>query len=186
MLREACRQAAKWNRSAAPLRVSVNLSPRQFSDERFVQIIEEVLRETALRPDLLELEITEGAAMQNPEEALETLRELKRIGVRISIDDFGTGYSALSYLTRFPLDALKIDQSFVQEIAEGRPNSPIISAVIALAHQLSLTVVAEGVETEQQSAFLRDANCEHLQGFFFAHPLPPDELEPVLASRIIA
>ncbi|HYS54246.1 MAG TPA: EAL domain-containing protein [Thermoanaerobaculia bacterium] len=185
VLREACRQAAKWNRSAAPLRVSVNLSPRQFSDERFVQIIEEVLRETALRPDLLELEITEGAAMQNPEEALETLRALKRIGVRISIDDFGTGYSALTYLSRFPLDALKIDQSFVQEIGEGRPNSPIISAVIALAHQLSLSVVAEGVETEQQSVFLRDAKCEHLQGFFFAHPLPPDELEPLLASRII-
>jgi len=185
VLREACRQAAKWNRSA-PLRVSVNLSPRQFSDERFLQIIQEILRETALSPELLELEITEGAAMQNPEEALETLRALKRLGVRISIDDFGTGYSALSYLTRFPLDALKIDQSFVQEIGEGHPNSPIISAVIALAHQLRLSVVAEGVETEQQSEFLRGANCEHLQGFFFVHPLPADELERVLASRIIA
>lgn len=186
VLRQACLHAAKWNRAVAPVRVSVNLSPRQFSDDRFLQIVHDALREADLRPDRLELEITEGAAMENPEEALHILRSLKEMGVRISIDDFGTGYSALAYLTRFPIDALKIDQSLVQEIADEHANSPIISAVIALAHQLSLSVVAEGVETEQQSAFLRRAQCEHMQGFLFAYPQPADELEPLLAARTIS
>jgi diguanylate cyclase (GGDEF)-like protein len=182
VLREACRRAAQWHAVSPNLRVAVNLSSIQFQQADFEEMIDRVLRETGVPPGLLELEITESVAMRNPEVALDILRSLKSKGIRISIDDFGTGYSSLSYLSRFPIDSLKIDQRFVRDIERGGADSMIISAVIALAHQLKLTVVAEGVETETQAEFLRERNCEHQQGFLFSHPLPADEIDFLLGN----
>jgi diguanylate cyclase (GGDEF)-like protein/PAS domain S-box-containing protein len=184
VLREACRTLASWNGLAPDLRVAVNLSPRQFQDEGFTSVVREVLEETGLPPDRLELEVTEGAAMQNPEAALRILTELKSMGVRIAIDDFGTGYSSLSYLTKFPIDCLKIDQGFVKDIEKGGSESMIISAVIALAHQLRLTVIAEGVETSQQSQFLVEQQCQQMQGFLFSRPQPFDSIELMLEQGL--
>jgi diguanylate cyclase (GGDEF)-like protein/PAS domain S-box-containing protein len=180
VLREACRRGAEWQKTNPGLRVSVNLSPIQFQEPGFDFVMRRVLRDTGIRPELLELEITEGAAMQNPEVTLEILKEIKAMGVRISIDDFGTGYSSLSYLSRLPIDSLKIDRGFVHDIELEGNHSLIIAAVIALAHQLKLTVVAEGVETEKQSVFLRESACEHLQGYLFSRPMPGDEITALL------
>jgi diguanylate cyclase (GGDEF)-like protein/PAS domain S-box-containing protein len=184
VLREACRRLASWNGLAPDLRVAVNLSPRQFQDEGFTTVVKEVLEETGLPPNRLELEVTEGAAMQNPEAALKILTELKAMGVRIAIDDFGTGYSSLSYLTKFPIDCLKIDQGFVRDIEKGGSESMIISAVIALAHQLRLTVIAEGVETSLQSQFLVDQHCQQMQGFLFSRPQPFESIELMLEQGL--
>jgi diguanylate cyclase (GGDEF)-like protein/PAS domain S-box-containing protein len=180
VLREACRRAVKWREVSPNLRVAVNLSSVQFQQADFEEMIDSVLKDTGIPPNLLELEITESVAMRNPEAALDILRSLKSKGIRISIDDFGTGYSSLSYLSRFPIDSLKIDQRFVRDIERGGADSMIISAVIALAHQLKLTVIAEGVETETQAEFLRARNCEHQQGYLFSHPLPADEIDFLL------
>jgi len=182
VLREACRHGASWQKDHPNLRVSVNLSPIQFQEPGFEFVMRRVLRDSGIRPELLEIEITEGAAMQNPEITLEVLNEIKAMGVRISIDDFGTGYSSLSYLSQFPIDSLKIDRGFVRDIGLKGAHSIIIAAVIALAHQMNLTVVAEGVETEQQSKFLRDSACEHLQGYLFSRPLPAHEIGKLLGN----
>jgi EAL domain-containing protein (putative c-di-GMP-specific phosphodiesterase class I) len=177
VLREACTRVSEWQKSSPRLRVAVNLSSVQFQQPDFEEMIDRVLRETGVAPHLLELEITESVAMRNPEIALTILRSLKAKRIRISIDDFGTGYSSLSYLSRFPIDSLKIDQRFVRDIERGGADSMIISAVIALAHQLKLTVIAEGVETETQATFLRERHCEHQQGYLFSHPMPADEVD---------
>ena len=182
VLREACTRVAEWQRTSPNLRVAVNLSNVQFQQPDFVEMIDRVLRETGVAPSLLELEITESVAMRNPEVALGILRSLKSKGIRISIDDFGTGYSSLSYLSRFPIDSLKIDQRFVRDIEQGGADSMIISAVIALAHNLKLTVIAEGVETETQAAFLRERNCEHQQGYLFSHPLPAADIDLLIGK----
>jgi len=183
VLREACLRGAEWQKTHPNLRVSVNLSPIQFREPGFDFVMRRVLRDTGIRPELLEIEITEGAAMQNPEVTLDLLKEIKAMGVRISIDDFGTGYSSLSYLGKLPIDSLKIDRDFVREIDSDTGHALIVSAVIALAHQLNLTVVAEGVETERQSAFLRKSECEHLQGFLFSRPLPAEDITKRLDER---
>ena len=182
VLRESCSHAAKWQALRPSLRVSVNLAPRQFHEKDFDKTVASILHESGLRPDLLELEITEGAAMQNPDQALDTLKTLKKMGVRISIDDFGTGYSSLAYLSRFPIDSLKIDQGFVRDIGTAGTGAAIIAAVIALAHQLNLTVVAEGVETEVQHSFLKDHACEQMQGFLFSHPITATKLQILLGA----
>ena len=183
VLREACRRGAEWQKTNPSLRVSVNLSPIQFREPGFDFVMRRVIRDSGIRPELLEIEITEGAAMQNPEVTLELLREIKSMGVRISIDDFGTGYSSLSYLGKLPIDSLKIDRGFVSEIETDTGHALIISAVIALAHQLNLTVVAEGVETEKQSTFLKKSECEHLQGYLFSRPMPGDEITRLLDGK---
>jgi EAL domain-containing protein (putative c-di-GMP-specific phosphodiesterase class I) len=131
---------------------------------------------------MVRLEITETGLMKELQSVIPSLLQLKDINVDVAIDDFGTGYSSLSYLSRFPIDSLKIDQRFVRDIERGGADSMIISAVIALAHQLKLTVVAEGVETETQAEFLRERNCEHQQGFLFSHPLPADEIDFLLGN----
>jgi diguanylate cyclase (GGDEF)-like protein/PAS domain S-box-containing protein len=178
VLEEACRQAQSWRTDRGwNLRVAVNLSPRQFHQKDFPEIISRILESTGLPPHYLELEITESNAMQNPEMAIKMLAELKSMGLRIAIDDFGTGYSSLSYLRRFPIDALKIDQSFVRDIESNENDAAIVSAVIAMAHKLRLTVIAEGVETEPQSHFLREQQCEQMQGFLFSHPKPIEDLD---------
>jgi EAL domain-containing protein (putative c-di-GMP-specific phosphodiesterase class I) len=158
----------------------VNLSPRQFQDRELVSVVERVLAETAFPPAYLDLEITESTAMQNVELSLAILTRLKEMGIRISIDDFGTGHSSLSYLKRFPIDTVKIDQGFVRDLTTD--DAAIISAVISMARALNLRVIAEGVETEEQLAFLRREQCAEMQGFLYSQPLAAAEFEQALRS----
>jgi len=184
VLETACRQTRSWQkRLDVNLTVSVNLSARQFQQQDLVAQVSRALNQSGLAAESLELEITESSAMQNAENTIHVLRELKSLGVRIAMDDFGTGYSSLNYLKRFPIDTLKLDQSFVHEIATDATDAAIATAVIALAHSLNLHVVAEGVETEEQLDFLRRKSCDRIQGFLFSAPLSAAELEPYLAER---
>jgi diguanylate cyclase (GGDEF)-like protein/PAS domain S-box-containing protein len=176
VLRTACTQARAWELAGMPMRVAVNLSARQFRQGDLANEIENILRETDLASSLLEIEITEGTLMQDTVQNSATLDTLHRMGLQISIDDFGTGYSSLSYLKRLPIDILKIDQSFVRDIHIDPDDQIIVTAVIALAHSLRLKVVAEGVETEGQLAFLRTQSCDSMQGFLYSGPVPADEV----------
>lgn len=179
VLQTACAQMKAWHDAGhAWLRVAVNLSPRQFQDRELVGIVERVLAETKFPPGYLDLEITESTAMQNAELSLSILNRLKEMGIRISIDDFGTGHSSLSYLKRFPIDTVKIDQGFVRDLSTD--DAAIISAVISMARALNLRVIAEGVETEEQLAFLRREQCSEMQGFLYSHPLTPADFEEAL------
>jgi diguanylate cyclase (GGDEF)-like protein/PAS domain S-box-containing protein len=181
-LRTACAQARAWQEEGHPaLTVAVNLSARQFQQPDLVLQVRRALDETGLPPSSLDLEVTETHAMQNAEATIMTLRELKRIGVRISIDDFGIGYSSLSYLKRLPIDTLKIDQSFVRDITTDPDDAAIATAVIALAHTLKLRVVAEGVETQEQLEFLSARHCDRMQGYLFSRPLTAEECGAFLA-----
>ncbi|HEX7151940.1 MAG TPA: EAL domain-containing protein [Thermoanaerobaculia bacterium] len=177
VLREACRQAKLWQRTRFPsLRMAVNLSARQFQQSDLRKVIVSALEESGLSPSSLELEITESTAMLNTDRTIATLRELREIGVKIAVDDFGTGHSSLSYLRHFPIDRVKIDREFVQELDASRSNRAIVSAVINMAHGLHLGVTAEGVETEAQMQFLAEVGCEEVQGFLFGRPVHPDNL----------
>lgn len=181
VLRTACLQNKAWQNAGLPgIRVAVNLSAKQFIHQDLVQIVEQALDETGLEARYLELEITESSLMQKSEDAVITLGKLKAMGVHLSIDDFGTGYSSLSYLQRFPIDALKIDQSFVRDIATNQAGAVIIQAVIALAHSMKLRVIAEGVEAANQLAFLVQNSCDAMQGYYVSHPLPADGLTAFL------
>jgi diguanylate cyclase (GGDEF)-like protein/PAS domain S-box-containing protein len=183
VLRTACAQVKAWQRQGHPeLMVSVNLSARQVQDPDLPRQVLEVLEATGLEPRFLDLEITENNALQSAAATIDTLARLKAAGVRISIDDFGIGYSSLSYLRQLPIDTLKIDQSFVRNIATVRGDSAIVTAVIVMAHALKLEVVAEGVETATQLAFLGARRCDRIQGFFFSPPVPPEDLKPLLAA----
>ncbi|HWI12905.1 MAG TPA: EAL domain-containing protein, partial [Burkholderiales bacterium] len=155
--------------------IAINLSARQFSARDLGKTIERVLSQHGVSPDLLELELTESSLMSNTDDAVKTLRELKSLGVRLAIDDFGTGYSSLAYLQLFPIDALKIDRSFVSDITSDRDDAAIIRAVIGMAHNLGLRVVAEGVENEAQLSFLVANGCDEMQGFYYSPPLAGDE-----------
>ncbi|MBU5613458.1 GGDEF/EAL domain-containing response regulator [Geomonas azotofigens] len=180
-LKAACRQLASWLEAGLPpLRVSVNLSARQFRQNNLPALLLEILRETGIAANLLELEITESSAMDNPAEAILHLRGLREMGVELAIDDFGTGYSSLSYLKLFPVHRLKIDRSFVQDIDTDTDDAEIAAATIALAHTLGKEVVAEGVETEAQCRFLLGQRCDIVQGYYFSRPLPPEEIVPYL------
>ena len=169
ILREACREAASW---PLPLQIAVNLSPAQFMHGDVVSLVHSILLETGLAPGRLELEITEGVLIEDFDRGLALLRRLKALGVRISMDDFGSGYSSLSYLHRFPIDALKIDSSFVRAAREHK-NVEIIRSIVALGHGLALEIIAEGIETEQQRELLESLNCDFGQGYLFAKPAPP-------------
>jgi diguanylate cyclase (GGDEF)-like protein len=185
VLRTACTEAKQWRRATGgPLSVSVNLSARQFQQANLAEDIHQVLEETGLDPRLLDLEITEGSAMKNPENTIRTLQALKRLGVSVAIDDFGIGYSSLNYLKRFPIDIIKLDQSFVRDMAFDSGDRAIANAVIALAHSFGLTVIAEGVENEEQLAILREQGCNHMQGFFFSPPLPAHEFRNAVDSGV--
>jgi EAL domain-containing protein (putative c-di-GMP-specific phosphodiesterase class I) len=181
----ACAQAKSWlEGGAAPgLTVAVNLSPRQFRQEKLVEHVRAVLDATGLPPALLELEITESALMDDPERAVSTLGALKELGIRISMDDFGTGYSSLAQLKRFPIDKLKIDQSFMRGIPRGRSDMEIAATIVAMARNLHLKVLAEGVEREEQLSFLQIHGCDSYQGFLFSRPLPAPALTEMLAGR---
>ena len=175
-LREACKQNKIWQAKGMAGVMSVNLSPRQFTKVHLVQTIERILEETGLEPQLLELEITESVTV-NIEQTITTLHELKKLGVKISIDDFGTGFSSLNYLKQFPVDTLKIDQSFVRELSDDTSDATIVKTIISMAHNLKLNVVAEGIETQEQLIFLQQHLCNEGQGYYFSKPVPADELE---------
>jgi EAL domain-containing protein (putative c-di-GMP-specific phosphodiesterase class I) len=177
VLHTACAQALAWQSDGAgQIRVAVNLSARQFSDERLVIEIAHALAQTELPAHLLELEITESMMMEHPERAAETLLEIKEMGVHVSIDDFGTGYSSLARLKKFPIESVKIDRSFIRDIAVDSDDAAIVSAVIAMAHSLRLNVIAEGVESQDQVRFLRERSCDEIQGFYFSRPVAPSEI----------
>ncbi|MFA6958173.1 MAG: EAL domain-containing protein [Thermoanaerobaculia bacterium] len=174
VMREACAQMRRWQESGLPpMRVSVNLSPKQFRRGDLARTVRQVLRETGVDPAALELEITESLAMQRTDWTIETLRELKALGVQIAIDDFGTGYSSLGYLKAFPIDCIKIDRSFVEHIDTSESDAAIVSAVIAVAKSLRLRTIAEGVETPKQKEFLEQRGCDEMQGYLLARPLDP-------------
>lgn len=183
-LRTACAQCREWERAGlGKLRVSVNISARQFQRPDLFSTIANALRETKLPAERLELELTESLLMQNPEAAIANMKRLSDMGVQLSIDDFGTGYSSLSYLKRFPIDRLKIDRSFVSGIPKDTNDIAIATAIIAMAHKLDLNVVAEGVETADQLAYLRNHDCDVIQGYFFSPPLPNDEYMALVKAR---
>lgn len=181
VLYTACKQMKEWqDRGFPPINVSVNLSPRQFQQHNLIDRIAEILEETGLNPEFLELEITEGIAMHHEDFAIEKLKQLQELGIKIAIDDFGTGYSSLSYLKKFPIHKLKIDQSFVRDIVVDQEDETITRSIIAMAKNLKLRVIAEGVENEEQFSFLRDQFCDEVQGFLFSPPKPASAMEELL------
>ncbi len=174
VLRESCRRMRLWSQecgAAPPLTISVNLSSKQFAQSDLVERVEEILRETGLDPAQLKIEITESAVMDNAETAASILTRLRELGIHLSIDDFGTGYSSLSYLHRFPVNTLKIDRSFVGRMCEGDENAEIVRTIITLASNLGMSVVAEGVETNEQYELLRGLECDYGQGYLFSRPV---------------
>ncbi|MBE0599198.1 MAG: EAL domain-containing protein, partial [Desulfuromonadales bacterium] len=184
VLKEACRQAKAWQDQGMPeLCVAVNLSARQFRKGDLPQIVREVLHSTGLDPRLLDLELTESMVMDNPTEAAQTMQHLKNLGVSLSLDDFGTGYSSLNYLRHFPVDSLKIDRSFIRDVATDPSGASVVTSIIAIAHNLGLTAVAEGVETREQLAFLAGCGCDIFQGYLFSKPLPAEEFTTLLGER---
>jgi diguanylate cyclase len=181
VIREACRQARAWQIDGVPsLRVSVNLSASQFRDSGLVDSIRGALDDAGLPARYLEVELTESAVMSDPEQSIAILEQLSAMGVLVSVDDFGTGYSSMSYLRRFPIDKLKIDRVFINEIVSRPEDASIVRAIVSLAHSLHLKVVAEGVETPAQLEFLKTANCDEYQGYHFSRPLPAAEFERLI------
>jgi len=185
VLRTACAQARAWeDRGYGRLRLAVNISARQFQQRNFLDRIVNILDQTKLDPDRLELEVTETSIMENSELAVDLLLEIRRLGVRVAIDDFGTGYSSLSYLKRLPIDTVKLDRSFVQGATTDPNDAALVMAIITLAHNLNLKLVAEGVETEEQKAFLRLLRCDEGQGYLFGKPTAADVFRPSLPADL--
>jgi len=185
VLRRACEQARAWEKAGLPATtMAVNVSAKEFRGESFLRQLREILEETGLDPSLLELELTESVLMKHAESAASILRTLRASGVQVAVDDFGTGYSSLSYLRKFPIDALKIDQSFVGRIGAAADDASIVTAVIGMAKSLKLRVVAEGVETLEQSTFLQAHACDEAQGYYFGRPVPAEQFASLLRSGI--
>jgi diguanylate cyclase (GGDEF)-like protein/PAS domain S-box-containing protein len=183
VLREACRQAAHWTGLYRPVAVSVNVSVLQLQHANFFGILQSALADSGLSPTLLELELTERMVMTGGDQISTLLAKIKALGITLTLDDFGTGYSSLSYLKHFPIDALKIDRAFVRDVAIDGDSAAITAAIIAMAHGLNKTVVAEGVETAAQGAYLRAAGCPQMQGFLFGRAVPADDFEALLANN---
>ncbi|WP_224960380.1 EAL domain-containing protein [Geomonas subterranea] len=175
VLREACLHAVEWDLLCPGLRVAVNISGRQFRQHDFLQTVARIVEETGVRASSLELELTESVIMERAEKNIHALQALKWMGVRLSIDDFGTGYSSLNYLKHFPIDAIKIDRSFIADLVTDSDDAAIAEAIISMAHSLKLKVIAEGVESEAQLDFLVDRCCDEAQGFYFAPPMPAED-----------
>ena len=182
LLRETCSQIAEWQKIASygELMVSVNISGRHLTDESLVDDVRAAIKNTGITSESLKLEITESAAMDNPEQSIQILHNLKKLGVQLSIDDFGTGYSSLSYLHRLPFDSLKIDRSFVSEVGERGENSKILQTIVSLAKNLRMRIFAEGIETEAQLAVLKNLGCDYGQGYLMSKPLPVEQMEKLL------
>lgn len=186
-LKTACKQSLVWQKSGfKPLLMAVNFSPRQFQQPNVVSMITEILEETGLAPELLEIEITETTIMQNEDFTRQALEELRKMGVHISLDDFGTGYSSLSYLQKFPFSTVKIDRSFIGAMSDRPQDLAIISAMITLGRHLQLRVIAEGVETLQQLEFLQRLHCEEVQGFWFSRPLKAEDATKLLEQHFLS
>ena len=186
VLRTACSQARKWQDEGLPtVSVAVNVSAVQFRQEGFRKLIDRVLRETGLAPEYLELELTESLLLSNADVTLSVLRGLKAMGLKLAIDDFGTGYSSFSYLKHFPVSKLKIDRSFVREVAANPDDAAITTAIISMAKSLNLKVIAEGVEDEAQMSFLRAHQCDEIQGYYFSKPLAPEEAADKLRGSAV-
>ncbi|HEY9302574.1 MAG TPA: EAL domain-containing response regulator [Phormidium sp.] len=180
VLQTACRQMQVWQNAGFPLRIAVNLSARQFHQPDLSSRVAQILAETGLEANTLELELTESLMVEDAESAIATLQHLKNLGVCISLDDFGTGYSSLSYLTQYPFDTLKIDRCFISKITDGCTNAAIVKAIIEMAHSLCLEVIAEGVETEAEKDFLWRYKCDMMQGYLFSPPLTAADFEQML------
>jgi diguanylate cyclase (GGDEF)-like protein len=184
VLKTVCSQSVAWQQRGLPgLSIAVNLTERQFFDEQLLHDVTSILKATGMDPRLLELELTESLLIHEVEDTLRIVKGLKALGVRIAVDDFGTGYSSLATLQRFPLDTIKIDRSFVRDIVGAAEDTALADAIIAMGKSLSLTVVAQGVETREQAEFLRLHACDEIQGFYFNKPLPPDEFEQLLRAQ---
>jgi EAL domain-containing protein (putative c-di-GMP-specific phosphodiesterase class I) len=183
VMQSACAQTAEIHRQhGLPLRVAVNLSAKQFRDPNLVSSVQDALDRAGLAATYLELEITESILMDDIENAQRILHDLKSMGIKIAIDDFGTGYSSLSYLRHFPIDRLKVDKTFIQRITNHQDDASITEAIIVMAHILGNRVVAEGVEQKAELDFLREKQCDEVQGFYFCHPLKPEQLTEWISS----
>jgi EAL domain-containing protein (putative c-di-GMP-specific phosphodiesterase class I) len=183
VLNEACKQAKNWfDAGLTPISIAVNISAWEFRQIDFLGTVRAILNGTGLNPHCLQLEITESVLMENAESSAMILRELKNVGVQLAVDDFGTGYSSLSYLNQFPLDVIKIDQSFVDGIGVSKDNGIIVSAIIGMGNNLKLKVIAEGVENLTQLRFLRERHCEEGQGYYFSRPISANSFAALLAS----
>jgi EAL domain-containing protein (putative c-di-GMP-specific phosphodiesterase class I) len=184
VLHTACAQNVAWQRQGLPaVRMAVNLSARQFADDDLVDDVADALKNTGLQADLLELELTESVVIQNTQRAGQVVGDIKKLGVRLAIDDFGVGYSSLTHLKRFPIDTLKVDRSFIRDLPEDPEDKAITEAIIAMGKSLNLTVVAEGVETQEQQTFLKEHACDEMQGFFFSKPIPGEAFAELLRQR---
>ncbi|MFE8697422.1 EAL domain-containing protein [Cytobacillus sp. FJAT-53684] len=181
VIERACEQNKEWNSSwySSPLRVAVNISPLHFRLPNFHNVIENVLEKTGLDPNLLEIEITENSFIDHIEECIECLNKLRNMGITVAIDDFGKGYSSLNYLRKFPIHSLKIDRSFIHEVAKNREDIAIVKAITYLAHELNLKVVAEGIETREVIEVLEEIGCDEIQGYYVSRPLPKKEFEAI-------
>lgn len=183
VLQQAAKDFLSWTKlGLAPLRIAVNVSPNQLKHEKFIGELERALRVDQLGQAGIDIEITEGVLLEDLEHCIRKLTAIRELGVRVAIDDFGTGYSSLRYLSRLPIDTLKIDQSFVSMVTESPNDLAIVSAIIVLAHGLNLDVVAQGVETDEQLKFLRLLRCDQMHGFLFSKPVPKDIIEQMLRS----
>jgi len=183
VLKEACAQNMAWQRRGLrPVSMAVNLSPRQFADDHLLQDIDEALAASGLSPELLQLEITESMVMRNVSRAIKVLDAIQSRGIRLAIDDFGTGYSSMSLMKQFPIDTIKIDRSFVRDLQKDSEDQAIAQAIISMGKALGMTIIAEGVETTEQETFLRDHDCDEMQGFLFSKPIPPQQLADLLRS----
>jgi anti-anti-sigma factor len=189
VLLSACIEAKKWHEQGFKLTVSVNVSGRQFKEATFDSSVEEALHASGLEPQYLELEMTEGVLIDQDESLTKMMLKLKSMGVKLALDDFGTGYSSLSYIKKFPIDRIKIDQSFVRDVTNDSEDAAIVDAIIYIAHNLKMEVIAEGVETIEQLDFLSSRNCNDFQGYFISRPVPGHQLLAILntyAERKVA
>jgi len=180
VLEDACRQQHAWKKKGINVRMAVNLSARQLQDEGLLNVLACVLEAFAVEPGMLELELTETCLMDDPEDAVKLMQDIKNLGLRLAMDDFGTGYSSLSYLKRFAMDTLKIDQSFVRNLPDDEQDAAIATTIIAMGHNLGLNVLAEGVETEEQLKFLQKHGCDEVQGYYFSKPMPAEKIQLLL------
>jgi EAL domain-containing protein (putative c-di-GMP-specific phosphodiesterase class I) len=185
VMREACRQARAWLDAGLPvLTIAVNVSAMEFRDASFLEDLFSTIGNTGFDPKSLEVELTESVLMKHAGSVAATLQSLREVGIRVAIDDFGTGYSSLGYLRKFPLDALKIDQSFVRQIDTAGEDTAIVTAVIGMAQSLKLRVIAEGVETVEELEFLRAHHCEEAQGYYFSRPVPAEQFAKLMKERV--
>jgi EAL domain-containing protein (putative c-di-GMP-specific phosphodiesterase class I) len=184
--KQACSQLAKWaeHRQFSDMTLSINVSAREFRHNNFVQSIRTVLQESGIKPGTLKLELTESLLIENVEDSIRKITELQTLGIRFSIDDFGTGYSSLSYLKRLPLNQIKIDQSFVRDISTDPNDAAIVKTIVAMAKSLDLEIIAEGVESEAQLAFLKNCGCNAFQGYLFGKPMPIEQFEASFVSGV--